>query len=247
MTFRLSQSAIKAYRAESNPDGCMLRFKLTYIDHIKPDDDGEWSALKKGILFERLVLGQSRDHDELIIPKLKSGFPDQVERDITALAEQVKSMITQLCRVDATQIKLQTPTRQGHPDAEVLIEGRKAILDLKYTDTKADDRYRGWGEVGTMDHTQALDYVDLYHEVHGEWLPFYYLVCGKGGWVRLIKINIRQDSLAHHQQAVDTLYREITSRKEWPSSESFLTCQSCELASKCTKAVKLPRVEQFEV
>lgn len=247
MTFRLSQSAIKAHRRESEPDGCMYRFRLQYLDHVRPDDTAEWTALKKGLLFERLVIGASRGDDALLLPKLKSGEPTKEERDLIELADTVKPIMGKMFTIVTVQPSLVTDTRQGHPDAIIRVDDRWAILDLKYTETAPDDRWRGWGNVAEMDHTQALDYVDLYHELNGEWLPFYYLVCGKSGWMRFIKINIMPETLAAHRERVEWLIREIRGTKSWEPTRSFTTCAGCQLASKCDKRVTVPQVEDYAV
>jgi len=244
---RLSQTTIKAYTAEHQPGGCMWRFKLRFIDGIQPDDDGKWNALKKGILFERLVLGESRFNDPLDIPKMKDGTPTQVEKDIMMLADNARQVIDDLAiGITAKQLDLTTKDRTGHPDALIQFDGHDALMDLKYTETEPDDRWRGWGEVELMDHTQALDYVDLYHEVHGVWMKFYYLVFGKSGWCRMIQVKITPETMATHQERVKYILNELKTENYTPTT-SFNTCAGCELVTKCRKAVKVPVLEEISI
>lgn len=246
--FRLSQSAIKAYRQEFAGGGCPYRFKLRYIDHVQPDDDGQWNALKKGLLFERMVIGASRSDEPILIPKLKSGEPTQVERDLIELADNARAIIDKMpFTIDQVQPTLATDTRQGHPDCFITIDGRRAIMDLKYTETQPDDRFRGWGDLSAMDHTQALDYVDLYHEVYGEYVPFYYLVFGKDGWVRFIKVNITADSLQAHRESVEWIIEQIQNTTDYPATTSQATCAMCPVANKCDRRVTLPVTEILEL
>lgn len=246
---KLSQSMIKGWYKEQTDSGCLHRFKLKYLDGVKAPDDGDWTCLKKGLFFEQEVIGGTRDKETINIPKLVKGGPTTVEKDLLVLSEYAKDIITRLnIEILELQPTLETADRIGHPDAIMKFSKYdRCVLDLKYTDTKVDDRFNGWGDPQTMNHVQALDYVDLHYQVHGTYPAFFYLIFGKSGWVKLIQVLISPESITRHRSEVAWLLNELKTKKSYPATNSFNTCATCELMAVCDKRNKLPEVESIEI
>ena len=87
----------------------------------------------------------------------------------------------------------------GHPDALITYKGELAILDLKYTAIKENESAKwnayAWADLEHKDFSQAIHYIELYYQIHNVYLPFFYLVFGKSGWVKFICIDLTKDSL----------------------------------------------------
>lgn len=246
---KISQSTIKDYFRENTDEGCMHRFKLKYVDGIKPEETDELTAFKKGQLFEFHAIGATRDGSgEPATKKNQNGATPKPVADIMLMAEYAKEIMRKMnIELTAVQPTLETEDRIGHPDAFCKIPDMgEAILDIKYTETKADDRFRGWGDPASMDHTQAKDYVDLYRLTNGKALPFFYLVFGKDGWIKPVRIRITHETLDFHRQSVIHLKSVLKSEKYLPT-KSFNTCMDCDFIKLCNKKKSIPTIETVEI
>lgn len=152
-----------------------------------------------------------------------------------------------------SQAALQSETLKGaidHINKDLLSEGL-ANYDVKYTDTKEDDRWNGWGDPDSKEdsHIQAIHYTLLSHELFGEWRPFYFLVFGKDKWVKIIRFKITQSSLDAHKERIAYTSQKIReyALNDYKGNGSFNKCMSCPFRDTCPDVNPLPEIETFEI
>ena len=244
----ISQSLIKAYFAFG---ACYRAVKRTYIDHEEfPPTD----AMMKGRYFEYQVIGATRDGDQPAVPRLKSGLPSKEYVDLGFLAEAAKELMSAMGIEpipESIQERLEYEDLVGHPDFRAIYDGRMSFFDLKYTETKADDRWNGWGDPASKDdvHIQAKHYIYLWHAIHGEYIPYYFLVFGKSGWVKLLKMTVSEATMAGHVVMLQSFRQSIKAveAKGWPVVPEYNKCKKCPYLKTCDKAALIPVAEEIEL
>lgn len=150
------------------------------------------------------------------------------------------------------QLRLETDTLEGHLDLvtnDFQNPGAKAIYDVKWTATKFDDRWNGWADPENDPNVklQALQYIKLYKDVRGDWVPFYYLIFGKSGWVRYIKVVATENGIKSHVLTLENATGILAEMANtgFAAKPEFNKCQSCFFASECDKKSLLPAVEKI--
>lgn len=234
----ISQSLIKDYETTE----CLWALKLRWVDGIE-SEPSEW--MMRGRFFEYKVLGSTRDKDIPSLPKSKrDGSPLKAELDLEALATSaifiMKGMGMEV--VEKPPVVWQDGDELAHLDGLVEYRDERAILDLKYTETVIDDRWNGWGDIENKDHLQPTFYVDLSKRVTGSYLPFYYLIFGKSGWVRLIRVKVTTAALTALQYRKDKV-REFMAKGQFPASPEYNRCQKCPYNSVCEFVRTVPEPE----
>lgn len=150
------------------------------------------------------------------------------------------------------QINLFTDEKSGNIDwltNDIENPERKAIYDVKYTETKQDDWRNGWGDITTKEDAkvQASHYTMLYKEKHGEWVPFYFLIFGKDGWIKIIKMVMTETGLTVYNiafsRAKELLEKFVKS--DWKARPAFNRCLDCPFSEVCDQRALLPQVEEF--
>jgi uncharacterized protein YeeX (DUF496 family) len=202
---------------------CPQAIKLRYIDKVQTEQS---EAMKRGLYFEWLLLGQS-SQEAPQLEKLKNGGKSQAEKDIEELAGIAKKTLELLginMEYIQPQMRLEVDGMSGIIDMvanDIENPDRMAIYDVKYTETKYDDRWNGWADLENKldSKRQARHYIHLYHLKHGVYLPYYFLVFGKSGWCRVIKCVMTSESLNLHVQEVSTVRTNLYSweRLKWPA------------------------------
>jgi hypothetical protein len=233
----ISQGAIRDF---NNVDFCKIKWNEIYKNgfRIPPTD-----AMINGLVFEQKVIGASRGGEIHEIPKLKNGKESKREIDLNNLVVFAKQTIKKLkIKFLEIQPEWKVGDLSGHPDALIEWKGSKAIMDLKFTGTKEDDSCRwnpyAWGrDYQYKDFSQAIHYVEMYYLMTGEYLPFFYLVFGKSGWVRFLSVDISALSLEHHREKIKNLREELKDFKPYPTSR-YQECVKCPI--QCAERVKKP-------
>jgi len=169
------------------------------------------------------------------------------ERDIIALAERGKEIMNGL---GITLIDVQPEYRwqdlEMHADARILYKGRDSLLDVKYTETDINDYKRGWASLGQVDgakkNTQELMYVYMCEKIFGKYLPFYYLIFGKTGWIRFVKMEIKPMALEAWEGDLE-IFR--TTLKSWTPQppNNYNKCCNCPHFEYCESKTTLPAEE----
>jgi hypothetical protein len=152
-----------------------------------------------------------------------------------------------------SQADLQSETLKGaidHINKDLQSEGL-ANYDVKYTDTKEDDRWNGWGNPEDKEdsHIQAIHYTLLSHELFGEWRPFYFLVFGKDKWAKILRFKITQSSLDAHKERIAYTAEKIReyALTDYKGNGSFNKCMSCPFRSICDDVNDIPEIEVIEI
>jgi len=236
---RVSQSFMKAFTRESD---CRYRLKLAYIDGIRlPFDPDNVKARDKGHLFEALLLGDSSADSDIIKqwPKSAKGLPLADEKKVNDLAELAKvQMAANGVKIDQTQVVMKFKDLAGIADALGAVNGEQAIIDVKYTETKPDERWSdfGWGDPDKIDLTQARHYQLIHYLQTKEQLPFYFLVFSPygGGWIKFFRVSFEPQAIKAHLERVQEFKASVKAEK-WLPANDWNTCHGCELAQHCDK------------
>jgi CRISPR/Cas system-associated exonuclease Cas4 (RecB family) len=249
----LSQSAVKTWEAitSTTPAGlnfydtpkCKHYFKLIYIDgHETPPSD----AQLLGQVFEYKLTGQKTLHGVTPeLPKLKNGGAGADERMLDERVEAVRAVLAHHnIVVKETGIALKAEGMTGHLDARVEVSGQPAIMDVKFTETKENDKWFGWADLDKLDLLQPATYVELGMHIWGKYLPFYYLVVGKT-WMRLIKIVLTTDDIAEMKSRFKAV-RTALENETFEPTPTWSNCKGCKLAGVCQHAVKMPEIEVYQ-
>lgn len=247
------------YKELLNPDTCPLYIKFKYIDCIErtPSD-----VMVRGQYFEHHLIGSTRNGNIPELPRLKMGGPTQAQKDLDALIPEAKSLLSRLGILSdppehslIVQPEIIVDDEVAHPDFighDFQEPKRRALYDVKYTETALDDRWNGWADFDTTrqgDKFQAVHYTKLYFEKYGFWVPFYFLVFGKSGWVRILKVEITElgmDIYTNDVARAREVYKRHTKNK-WSAMPLYNKCNACPYNSICPAAATLPEVETFQI
>lgn len=249
----LSQSAVKTWEAitSTTPAGlnfydtpkCKHYFKLIYIDgHETPPSD----AQLLGQVFEYKLTGQKTLHGKTPeLPKLKNGGAGADERMLDERVEAVREVLQHhKIVVKETGNALQAENMTGHLDGKIEINGQAAIMDVKFTETKENDKWFGWGDLDKLDLLQPATYVELGMHTWGKYLPFYYLVVGKT-WMRLTKVVLTTEDIAEMKSRFNAV-RTALEAETFEPTPTWANCKGCKLANVCQHAVKMPEIEVYQ-
>lgn len=235
-----------------NNDVCQKMLYHKYILEIEADNEEENSPMFRGRFFEWHLLGATRGGIEPKFEPLKRGGKPKEERDLLQLVENAKQTLFNLgLDIDKgeKQLFLKSENMQGNLDLvsnDIQGEG-KAIYDIKYTETRYDDRYLGWADIETKQESklQALHYIILYYLARGEYLPFYFIVFGKTGWVRIIRIRATTDSVDLHMAMVNAAELKLKemAANDFPATPNYMKCINCKFKDFCTHKSTKPEIE----
>lgn len=185
------------------------------------------------------------------------GEPGADERALIELVKYAKNILLLLGikpPEGESQVKIETDDLIGHLDhvnVNIADKARKAIYDLKYTETGENDRFNGWVDISqnVSAINQARHYIKLYHIKFGEYLPFYFLVFGKSGWVKIFKINLTEEGMASHDYSIESV-REAVAKMEaenFPATPKFNKCAKCDFREMCDFRSTRPEIEEISL
>ena len=243
MKFKISQSSIKDFY---NEEICKIKWEEMYVNGYRNKPS---AAMLDGLVFEQLTIGESRGGEIYEIPKLKSGKPSKRESDLISLSEFAKDTMKSLdIKLLEVQPEWETDTLIGHPDALIEYKGNKAIMDLKYTGVKETESCKynpyAWSDLEYKDFRQALHYVEMYYQLYKEYLPFFYLVFGKSGWVKFISIDITNSAIEDYRMLLRTFSSDLIDFTPKPINK-YSICRKCAL--ECTKRTNKPNIINIEI
>ena len=242
---KISQSAIKNFYDE---DFCQLKWEKLFVQGYRSRPT---NAMVDGLVFEELTIGSTRDNESFItlIPRLKNGNISKREADLIHLSEFAKKTLKELdIKLIEVQPEWETDTLIGHPDALITYKGNLAIMDLKYTAVREDESCKwnpyAWSDLQYKDFRQALHYVEMYYQLYDIYLPFFYLVFGKSGWVKFISLDITSNALEDYRMLLNTFSKDLHDFEPKPI-KNYSICRKCEL--NCTKRTEKPNIINIEI
>lgn len=129
-------------------------------------------------------------------------------------------------------------------------KNKNALYDVKFTNTQVDDWRNGWGDPYTKEDAklQATHYVNISKKNTGTYAPFYFLVFGKSGWVKVLRYRIGDEhTIALHEVSVDEARKAVKEfeKNNWPAKPSFNRCLACDFQELCEERSLLPEVEEI--
>lgn len=242
---KISQSAIKSFYDENF---CELKWEKFFVEGYRSTPT---AAMIDGLVFEELTIGSTRDNESFIgmIPRLKNGNVSKREADLVYLSEFAKKTMKDLdIKIIEVQPEWETDTLIGHPDALITYKGNLAIMDLKYTAIREDESCKwnpyAWSDLKYKDFRQALHYVEMYYQLYDVYLPFFYLVFGKSGWVKFISVDITSNAMEDYRMLLNTFSKDLQDFAPKPI-KNYSICRKCEL--NCTKRTNKPNVINIEI
>lgn len=233
---KISQSLIKEVMKEGH---CPRQIMYSFIEGKEMNEPTE--NMKIGRYFESELLGSCVGGQKQEAKLLKGGEKAAAYKDCDFLIDFAREVFEKLgLDVSKGQSQLSVKTEHlvgnlDHVNIDIGNPNRKAIYDIKWTATKIDDRWNGWGDPESMTdaHIQARHYVLTYLEKYGEALPFYFLVFGKDNWVKVIKVVIQD--LEGHKQLIAHTSRIMSEYAEdgFKGNGNFNKCLSCPFYKEC--------------
>lgn len=268
MSFKISQSFLKDVNKFLCP-------KFLYFRHIEQMETPASDAMNKGKYFEHHLIGACRG-EAPTYDRLKSGGLGQVEKDLIITIDYARDIMNKLgvdIKGGEAQLKLESELFSGHLDLvtnDFTDPSRKCIIDVKFTETAIDEKYRGWGGIETGGDNgsqayldakiQALHYTKLYKDVRGEYVPFYFMIFGQHGkdlnsgekkrWARVLKFEIMPSTLEEYEnERLDQLQKTLHYFQStgWKAKPEFNKCQICPFNLICKDKVSLPEIEKISV
>lgn len=227
----------------------------------------ESSSLKKKDLIDHIALmpvdlGEPEITQEDYFAFIKTMPEDLTEGEKTTqqeilelLIENAKKILS-LMGISAEkgdkQVRLETDEEIGHLDwvtNDLINVLNEAIYDVKFTKTKYDDWRNGWFNPEEKEDAklQASHYIYLYYEKTGEFVPFYFLIFGEDGWIRVLKYEITKDSFQLHKDLIaeSKIWLKEFEKNKWKARPEFNRCLTCDFAEQCKFRAVLPEIEKI--
>lgn len=242
---QISQSIIK----EVEKDSCKLALKK-YIDRVAVPPS---EAMLSGLYFEHHLIGATRDGKTPEFKPLKNGNKPKAQLDLDLLVENSRRVfIENNIEIHEQQPEYKFQDVVAHLDAVGVIDGEKCIIDVKWTATKEDQRYNGgWADVMIKEDAliQAVHYVYTYLMSEGKKLPFYFLVFGKSGWIKKIRLDIDDEKLQKHEERINETreFLQDQIKNNFKHEANYSTCLNCRYKESCKSFSYSLKTEQFDV
>jgi CRISPR/Cas system-associated exonuclease Cas4 (RecB family) len=234
---KLRQSLSKAYFEYKNGEECGEKIKRVYIDGEFSEPTG---AQRLGLYFEWAATGGGRETDALFTKGGKTMLADY--KRATIQAQNFKNdIINDGIEILETSLKLDNEFLTGEFDLLCMWEGRKCIIDLKYSGMY-NDKYSPFGwNVDTLADShkiiQAKQYKLLAMEKYGEEIDFYYFVFNsKNEERKYIKVECGESSLVQHAKDSLKILNKINEDDLKPLP-SLSRCSSCQFTECLFKQV----------
>ena len=245
-TFRISQSAVSRFY---DPSTCEVYWVHCYV---YGRDTRSTHSMKKGLLFEYELIGGCRGGTRPELPKSQQkgkrfGTPLKEETDLVELAAKSKVLMNEI-GVELTEVQPHWvwEDMEAHLDAIGVFEGERCIIDVKYTECAESDHRIGWADMDNKPTIQPVHYVYLSKFITGEYLPFYYFIFGKEGWVKIVKETIFDTAIEEHVWDLEIFRENLKTFTPQPAN-NYNKCQSCEFNDVCKSKTTLPVVEQHNI
>lgn len=255
----ISQSLIKEVLKH---DHCPRQIMYSFIEGKEMHEPSE--AMTMGRYFESQLLGSCRGGDieqAKYYSKSGNGYKagDKMKpfADCDQLVGFSKGVMLKLgieIEIGLSQVQISNSGISGnidHINNDIKDPTRKAIYDVKWTATKEDDRWNGWGDIENKQdaHIQAVHYVLTYFKTHGQYPPFYFLIFGKDKWAKIVSVKITPERLAQHEELIAHTARVIKDYAEngFKGNGSFNKCVTCAFYNECEDKATIAEIETITI
>lgn len=260
MSWKVSQSLMKAFVDYLNGKECGIFFKARYIDK-DPDARTEPSeAMKAGVFFEYQATGaKNRDGS---IPQAEYAYKGTAREKITAPYERAlesakifKRLVSDLdIKILEVGKYLANDKMNGILDILAEWKNRLCVIDLKYTGL-INDKWNelGW-DIDSLHLKESIMVQPVHYKILGEDvlgikdIPFYFFVFSSTNPndIKIIDTLIDESRIASHRVAVDEVISRIGKEMKYGFKPlaSLSKCSDCPLAFKCSHKSNIPIIEQ---
>ena len=258
---KISQSFLKDYNEYKGDNLCGLQLKAKYFDDVEfPSSD----AMDLGMYFEYKATNTLPKNNK--IPEPKISYAGTKRESISVpykRAEESALFFKDICEahninIKETGLKLESENKVGTLDIWGEVDGRPAIIDLKYSGL-IDDKWndRGFDEESLHYKeqllVQAIHYKMLVHECYGldyDDFDFFFLVFDsrKVKNVKFLKIILDTDRYNLHETFVESIYKQINAiniEKDLIARPQINRCLECPISDSCEFKVEVPLIKEI--
>jgi PDDEXK-like domain of unknown function (DUF3799) len=229
---------------------CPHAIRLKYIQRVKVEPT---EAMLKGNVFEYKLLGSTTEDGSIPeLPKLVRGGDSADEKAINGVVALAQEIFEQMGIKIGRREYIVIDGVSGQLDnvaQDFLNPEKEAIYDVKFTETKFDDRWDGWADFEKRidSQIQARHYVYLFQKKYGYYPPFYFLVFGKSGWVRVIKVGVSKEVMEVHEAKIIETQEKIIELAEdgFRPAPTYEKCRNCRLKDICEFRKTTPDIEHY--
>jgi hypothetical protein len=254
---KVSQSMMKDFANYQQGQECGLVLKAKYVDKISfPSTD----AMKLGQYFEYVATGGLPAYGDGTPPEPELVYKGKPNEKLSTAYERAygsaqlfKALIKQF-DIEIIEVgwKMQDDTMSGTSDLLVNWNGKKAIIDLKYSGL-VDDKWNdmGWHQdfLSQKDKLmiQGVHYSILAEKILGEPVDFYFWVFAtqEPRDVRIFHELIDDTKIELHNRGVLKVKEgmtTLTKNNSWKPTPSLQKCMDCPLVDTCPSALLLPTI-----
>lgn len=248
--YRISQSSLSDFY---NPEVCDFYWIQKYM-YGKETPSSE--VMNKGLYFEFELIGGCRGGVRPDLPKSQQkgkrfGTKLKDERDLDDLVIQSKQLLDDL-NYEITEVQPEWihDDIEGHIDCIAMIDGRMCMADVKYTETGENDWRNGWGDLDAKPTIQPVHYTHLSKLIYGEYLPFYYWIFGKTGWVKFVEVLVMPSAIEDHAAAgigrLDMFRMHLKDFNPQPAND-YNKCRLCPFWDICEHKTELPQIIKHQI
>lgn len=249
---KISQSLIKEFAKYKLGQECGLVVKAKFVDK-------KWSppseAQKLGIYFEYKATGALPKSGETPVPYYNSKGKLSTDYENAEASAYLFRTLIKVNNIKILEKGWYMDDGLSNGVADLLVEwnGRKAIIDLKYSGL-VDDKWNdlGWHEdfLGEKDKIliQGVHYTKLAETILEEPVDFYFWVFNTKDPrdVRIFKQVNNPERYIKHESIIFNVKEEmnkLVSDDSWVALPSLQRCNNCYLANDCPKQAILPTIK----
>ena len=249
---RISQSLIKETRKN---DHCPKQVYYSFVegkDLIEPSE-----AMLLGRYFESELLGACRGGVKQEPNYLKSGGKAKPFADCDQLVVFARDVFKKLgLNIEEGESQLEVKTELlkasiDHRNKDIKDPLRMANYDVKWTATKEDDRWNGWGDPESKEDAiiQAAHYTLVSFEETGEWMPFYFLVFGKNKWVKVLQYIFDDSSIEAHRERIRYTGYAMKEHQHtgFKGNGNYNKCLACPFYEQCPDKATVIEIESIYI
>lgn len=254
---KVSQSLMKDYANYKQGNECGLVLKAKYVHNTKfPSSD----AMRLGQYFEYIATGGLPAYGDGTPPEAEVVYKGKPNEKLSSAyeraygsAELFKALIKQF-NIEILEVgwRMLSDTMSGTSDLLVNWNGKKAIIDLKYSGL-VDDKWNdiGWHQdfLSQKDKLmiQGVHYSILAEEILGEPVDFFFWVFAtqEPRDVRIFQEVIDDTKIELHKRGVKQVFdgiNKLIANDSWKPTPSLQKCMNCPLIDTCPSASLLPTI-----